>query len=98
MPNLKQEAQAYEPSTTKTVAELDKISVEVEIVEKDFTNSQGEDYKAKVVTIDDVDYRLPNSVLGHIKTLLNNMPDLKNVKVIKEGDGKLTKYTTIPMQ
>lgn len=96
---LKQEAEEYEvPTKTKNIVELDKVQVDVVIEDDNFTNKDGEEVKQKVITVEGEKYRVPVSVLNNLKVLIQDNPNLKEVKVRKTGEGMDTRYTVIPLQ
>ena len=97
MTNLKEEAQAYEAPKTKNIAELDKVPTDIEIQEKEYTRSDGTDFKIKVITVDGEDYRVPTSVLQTLKAILEEKPDLKFIKVKKSGEGLKTVYNVVTL-
>ncbi len=101
MANLGDEAKAYEPQQTKNVADLEKIDVS-EIVEDDeFDVEEGgktETIHQKVLVRDGEKYRIPNSVLKSMKTILEKKPNLKIFQVVKQGEGLKTSYTVIPIE
>ena len=105
MATLKEEAQAYEPKQTLNIADLDKVSVDIQTeddeYEVDDTDEEGKPIKKKikqkVVTIENKRYRVPNSVLNQLKVLLEDNPELKFFKVKKSGQGLNTDYTVIPI-
>ena len=101
MGTIKEEAQAYEPKQTKTISELDKVSIDLLLTEDKF-EVEGDDGKPKdvlqnIVTIEGEDYRVPNSVLKTLKILIANNPELEFFRVVKEGEGMKTSYTVIPL-
>lgn len=95
MATLKQEAQEYQPATTKNIAELDSFSVNVDIFDKERTDSEGKTFNFKYIVVDGIEYRVPNSVLEQIQMMLQELPNLENVKVIKKGEGMNTSYTVV---
>jgi len=97
MATLKEEAKAFEPKTTKNIADLDKVSLELQIEERVGKDQEDKEFHYKVAVVDGIDYRVPNSVLNDIKTIISARPDLKNVKVIKKGTGMNTNYQVIPL-
>lgn len=105
MATLKEEAQAYEPKQTLNIADLDKVSVDIQTEddEYEFDDVDGEGkpikkrIKQKVVKIEGKTYRIPNSVLNQLKVLLEDNPELKFFKVKKTGQGLATDYTVIPI-
>lgn len=94
---IKDKAQAYEPPTTKNISELEKISVDVLVEEKEFTRQDGTIFKVDVITVDGEDYRMPTSVLKALKVILEKKPELKEFSVSKTGEGLKTTYTVIPL-
>ncbi len=101
---LKQEAEEYEPAAkTKNISELETVSTDLKLEDDSFTftdkeSGQGKTVNQKVVVIDGEKYRVPLSVIGSLKVILEDNPDLKNFKVKKTGEGKDgTKYTVIPL-
>ena len=100
MAKLKDEALAYEPKQTHNIAELEKVSVDIETKDDEFeVEDEGKTkiVKQKIVIVDDVRYRVPNSVLNQLKVLLEDNPNLEYFKVKKTGQGLNTDYTAIPL-
>jgi len=97
MGKLNEEAQAYEPPKTRTIADLEVVRTDTEIEEKEFTKDDGTTFSMKVITVNNEDYRVPVSVLKSLKAILEEKPDLKAVKVKKTGEGMKTEYTVIPL-
>lgn len=98
--SIKEEAKAYEPKQTKTIDELEKVSVDLVLTED--TYDVEEDGKPKSVTqkicnVDGEEYRVPYSVLKDLKVILEDNPELKFFKVKKVGEGLKTNYTVIPV-
>ena len=100
---LKQEAEEYEPATkTKNIAELAEVSTDLKTEDDSFTftepNGQEKTVNQKVVVIDGEKYRVPLSVIGSLKVILEDKPDLKKFKVKRTGTKKSdTVYTVIGM-
>jgi hypothetical protein len=102
MANLKETAQTYESGqTTKNVAELDEVSVDLEVKDDSFeaTDDEGNQktVKIKYIEVGDERYRVPNSVLKQLKVFLEDNSDLKKFKVKKSGQGLNTEYQVIPI-
>lgn len=98
MGNIKETAKAYQPKKTRNVAELEVINLETMSVEdREGINNEGKEFAYKVVIHLNEEYRIPDSVLGSIKTILEAKPTLKTIKVIKKGQGMGTEYTVIPL-
>lgn len=100
MSTIGEEAKDYEPKQTKNIADLDKVSVDLQIEpdERSGTDKDGNVFKYKVTIIDEEEYRVPNSVLKALKVHLEQKPDLKEFKVVKSGEGLNTTYTVVPLQ
>ena len=96
MATLKEEAQAYEPPQTLNIADLEKIPVDIEVLDGEGKDKEGSVFKYKYAKIEGKDYRIAGSILGGIKAILGKVPDLKFVSVIKQGTGMNTRYQVIP--
>ena len=96
MATLKESAMAYEPPQTLNIADLDKIPIDLDVKDGEGKDKDGEMFKYKYTTIDGKDYRIAGSVLGGIKAILQKMPTLEFVTVIKQGTGMNTRYTVMP--
>lgn len=93
MATLRETAQNYEPPQTLNIADLASVSIDdLEVKEAEGTNAEGETFKYKYVTLDSKDYRVPNSVIEEIQTIIKLKPEVKNVKVNKSGSGLGTRY------
>lgn len=97
MGNLRQEAEQYEPPTTKNIADLEEVPVDLDISEKTATNDKEEQFKYKFFEIEGEEYRVPATVLKQLKEILAEKPDLEKFKVKKTGQGLNTSYTVIPL-
>jgi len=97
MANLKDTAMAYEPPQTLNVADLEVVSVDIEVKSETGTNKDGEDFEYNYIEVDDKKYRVPNSVLSELKTIIEEQPELKKFRVKKTGSGLQTRYTVIPL-
>lgn len=96
MATLREEAKAYQPPQTQNIADLDKIPVDIELKDGEGTDSKGEVFKYKYAVIDGTKYRIAGSIIGGIKAILEKMPNLTHVSVIKQGQGMNTRYQVIP--
>lgn len=96
MATLKEEAEAYVPQQTKNIADLDKVSTNLEI--KEYTAKEGtpDEFKYKYVEVEGEKYRVPGVVLGDLKAILEKVPGLEFVSVLKQGAGTSTRYQVIP--
>lgn len=96
MGTITEEAQTYEPKTTKNIADLDIVETNLAVEDREGTDSEGKDFKYKVVIVDGEEYRVPLTVLASLKEILAKKPSLKSFSVSKSGTGRDTRYTVIP--
>jgi len=96
MATLKESAMAYEPPTTKNIADLEKVSVETELKDGEGKDNSGEVFKYKYFEIEGQEYRVAGSVIGQIKAILQKMPNTKFITVTKSGQGMSTRYVVMP--
>jgi len=98
MAKLSEEAKNYIAPTTKNIADLKQVSTDLELEDRTGKDADGKDFKYKVIVVDGEDYRVPGSVLGNLKAILEKKSTLKTFSVSKQGSGMNTKYTVIPME
>lgn len=98
MVSLRESAKAFVPQTTKNIAELEAVSLDVPITEKSGVSKDGQPFSFHVATIAGEEYRVPSSVLNDIKAIMTAKPSLKTIKVIKKGQGMNTSYTVVPLE
>lgn len=93
MAKLSEEAQNYESKAkVNNIAELNSVSTDLEVQE----DNEAE-FPYKYVMVDGLKYKVPASVLGNLKAILEENKDLKKFKVKKTGEGMDTRYTVIPL-
>jgi len=100
MATLKETAQNFKPKVTKNISELKEVSTDVEIKHdgKGYNTEEDKEYTYSYLLLNNEEYRVPMSVIGHLKDILEEKPDLKTFKVKKSGEGrKGTKYSVIPL-
>lgn len=98
MASLKDEAIQYEPKTTLNIADLDKIPLSLELKDGSGETKEGKEFTYKYAEIEGKEYRVAGTIIGGIKALLEKMPNLEFVSVLKTGSGRDTKYQVIPYQ
>lgn len=98
MGSFKEEAQAYEPKKTPIVSELESVSLSNPIAKVTKTDTEGKEFEYFTVTVDGVEYRVPNSVMEQIQTMLEVNPNMENVNIVKKGEGLNSKYTVVEVQ
>lgn len=98
MASLKDTARDFVPKQTKNIADLDIVSVDVEIFHdgKGIDNDDKE-FSYSYIIVNKEEYRVPNSVIGQLKDLLSENDKLTKFKVKKSGEGLKTRYTVIPI-
>jgi len=94
---IKDNAKAYVPRTVKNIAELTSVDVDLVMLEEKGIDKDGVEYGYNYIEIDELKYRVPDSVLKDLKAILEKKPSLKTFAVSKTGEGRQTKYTVIPM-
>ena len=92
MATLKDIALAYEPQQTLNIADLDEVTVDLEVCGATKKNSEGEEFSYQYVKLNEKEYRIPNSVIEEIQKILKLKPEVKKVKVTKTGSGLATRY------
>jgi hypothetical protein len=95
--DLKEAANKFEPKTTKNIADLEIVRTDYPIQDREGLDQDGKIFKYKVVLVGNEEYRVPNSVLADIKSILAAKPNLKTIKVIKKGTGLNTKYSVVSL-
>jgi len=96
--NIKEMSKAYESPKTKNIADLEKISVEVEVITEKFTKKESDEtFAVDVFEVDGSKYRMPKSVIAQLKEQLEENPELKFFKVRKTGSGLETSYVVVPL-
>jgi len=98
MTSIKEIAKAYEPPKTENITDLEFIGTDMEVLTKTATKKDGEQFKYKYIVENNIEYRVPASVLKQLKAQLIAKPELKAFKVVKEGEGINTEYTVVPLK
>lgn len=96
MVSLKDEAIHYEPKTTLNIADLDKIPLSLELKDGEGETKEGKEFTYKYAEIEGKEYRVAGTIIGGIKAILQKLPNLQFVTVLKSGAGRDTKYQVIP--
>lgn len=104
MVKLNEYTKNFEPtSKTKNIADLKEVSTDVELIDDEFEitdkmTKQIKTVKQKVIVVDGEQYRVPNSVIGQLKVVLEDNPNCKKFKVKKTGTTMDdTRYQVIPL-
>ena len=101
MSNLKETAQAHEPKKTLNIADLDRVDLSwpvenrtgVAVKQDEDGKDYEESYSYKVMIVNEIEYRVPNTVLEEIQKMVKLLPELQFVNVDKTGSGFGTKYS-----
>ena len=98
MESLREKAIAYEPQTTLNIADLPAVPINhVNLIHEEKEDSEGKPYSQNIIVVEGKRYRVPATVLEGIQTIIRIKPDVENVRVLKSGEGKLTKYKVEPL-
>jgi hypothetical protein len=98
MVTLNDFAKAYTPEATKNISDLKEVDVSLELQNREAQDKDGNTFKYKVIVVNGEEYRVPNSVIGSLKAILEKKPTLKKFSVARQGKTKEdTKYTVIPL-
>lgn len=93
MASLKETAREYVPKQTLNIADLDRVDLSFPIEDRVGTDSEGKEFSYKVMVANEMEYRVPNTVLEEIKKILEIKPDTTHVNVVKTGSGLSTRYS-----
>ena len=101
---LNEFAKGFEPtSKTKNIADLKEVSTDIELIDDEFEitdkiTKQVKTVKQKVIVVEGEQYRVPSSVIGQLKVVLEDNPNCKKFKVKKTGTTMDdTRYQVIPL-
>lgn len=97
MGTIKELAKAYTTPKTLNITDLPEVSLDFAIVPRSGKNESGEAFEYNVIELNGNEYRVPNSVIDQLKTLIEAKPDLIKFKVIKSGQGMSTRYQVIAL-
>ncbi len=97
MSTIGEEAKAYEPQRMKNIADLEAVSVKQELKTEQRKDKAKEPYTVSFFVLNDDEYRVPNSVLEQLQTMLQEKPEMTTFKVLKKGEGLNTTYQVVPL-
>lgn len=95
---IKESAMNYIPKSAKNITELQSVDVDLVLLKEKGIDIEGNPYEYNYIEQNGEKYRIPDSVQGALKEILKKKPTLKTFAVSKTGEGKLTKYTVIPLE
>ena len=96
MVTLREEALAFEPKQTLNIADLDKVPISIQVFHGEGNDAEGKPFTYKYAELNGKQYRIPNSVIEEIQTILKLKPSVEFVKVTKSGSGLATRYKVSP--
>lgn len=97
MATLGEYAKEYVPKQTKNVAELPQVALDAELLDGKGVDEESKEFEYKYLDVNGTEYRVPNIVIGQIKDIKAENPNIKAVKVKRTGEGLKTRYTVIPL-
>lgn len=98
MSSIKESAKGFIPKSTKNIAELQSVSVDLAVFEGKGKNKNNEEFTYNYIEVDGEEYRVPDKVLKDLKAILEKKPTLKTFSVTKQGTGLNTSYTVVPLE
>lgn len=96
MGSIKESAEEYSPPQTLNIADLEMVSVDMDLKDGQGRDAAGEVFNYKFVMVEGKEYRVPGSVLGGLKELLKKDPNMRFFSVSKQGSGMNTRYFVMP--
>ncbi len=97
MTSIGEHAKAYEPQRMKNIADLEVVSIIQEFKKENRKDQAGEPYIVSFIVINNEEYRVPNSVLEQLQTMMKEKPEMTTFKVTKKGEGLNTSYQVVPL-
>jgi len=100
---IKDLALQHQEKTFKRIEDYPKIHVGNQITKRTCVTSEGKEFDIKEMFLYNEDtgtkegVRIPNSVIGGLKILLQDNPNLEYFRVIRTGVGMDTRYTVLPV-
>ena len=76
MATIKETASSYESVSTRNIVELEVVRADSQIEARTGNDSEGKEFNYNVITVNNFDYRVPNSVLTNLKAILKENPNL----------------------
>ena len=96
MAKLNEFVKDYIAPVFKNISEIDRIPVDVEIIDK-LEEYDGKEKLNHYITLSDIEYRMPVPVIKQLQEQLKANPEMKAFSVSKTGEGIATSYVVIPI-
>lgn len=96
MVSIREASATYESKETKNIVEAGVFDIDSKMEKVTYKEGTDEEFSVNEMEKDGEIYRVPNSVLKMLKTLINDNPNIKQVKVLKSGTGLSTEYQVVP--
>lgn len=97
METIRESAKKFESKKTKVISDLKEVNTELNLIPKHGVKKDGVEFSYNVIVIDEVEYRVPDSVIEQLKTLIEEKPGMTMFKVKKKGEGLNTEYQVIAL-
>ena len=96
MVSIREQAKEYKVSETLNIVDLDSVNTEMDLLTKDITNEDPEKcFSYDYIVVDEIEYRVPKTVIKQLKAQLEAKPESVSFKVTKSGKGLGTEYSVI---
>jgi len=95
MATIREQAKDYISPTTKNISDLKEVSTEMDIKSKIVNEGTEDEFSYDYIIVDEIEYRVPKSVLKQLKVQLENKPECVKFRVSKSGEGLKTEYNVI---
>jgi hypothetical protein len=95
--NFRERAQNYVPPPK--IADIARIPIETEIYDdgEGVSPETNKGYTFSYMIINDKEVRVPESVISQLHDQMLANPNMVAFRVVKKGEGIMTKYTVIPI-
>ena len=83
--------------SSRNVTELEVLNLDYPLKKFEGTDDNNKPYSYWYIEFNHENYRVPTSVIKQVQNYIVNMPNQKNFKVTKSGEGLKTQYQVIPL-
>jgi hypothetical protein len=95
MATMREEAMKYESPKTLNIADLPKVSTEVDIKHRVVNKGTPDEFEYDYIESSGKEYRVPKCVKKQLRQHLTHKPSAVSFKVLKDGSGLSTEYTVV---